>query len=603
MLSLILTTAVSFTFGQLFLKSLRLNNFPQSLLPVIILSSGMGILSIFLFLFGNLNLFSPKFLIIFGIFSGLPFPFLLIQLLKSIRKNHFFSNLNRLSILCLIVDLSIISIYFITSFLPVTGGIRNDEICLHLSIPKEWLLAGKLGIVPLPISYQAGNGHLLFAFASCFSSQAGPHLLSWISFVLCGIAIYSVTRMFTDKNTSILAATFVFINPLIFRESDIAFTDLLSNLFIIAPASLLLLYRSDHKPQYIVSAAFLMGIGCGIKTTDFFYSFILIFSFIAFEISDKKHFSSIIRSFLTISSITVLCALFWPVRNLLLTGSPLFPPPLFLYHYFNLKPVLHIPTPFTISDISGYYNYCLSRYGDYHRTILNFLRFPWDLTMHPEKFQIGDSIGTALLSFSPLLLIVPKLPKSIYFLLISSAGSSLLIYFTLLPEARYFMAAYMLFCPALAYLISKVNVHKTLDKIIKAAIIINLVFSLAIAVRISYPKIKALVSNIARNEYLKKNTPLYEISAFLRSKEISTVGVLYPSQIFYYLPCRYTVINDINKYVEQNGEFYLLDIDYSQTLDRDELHADNQFTVIHVPPNAETVFKSKDAILYLIKKP
>jgi hypothetical protein len=599
---LIFITAASFTCGYFLLRLFRIDNLPPSLLPVLTISCGMGILSTFLFLLGHLYLFSPDILISLGIITALPFPFVLKSCLKSIKRDHFSSNLNRFSILCLTIDLSIILLYFITSFLPVTGGIRNDEICLHLSIPKEWLLAGKLGILPYPISYQAGNAHLLFALASCFSSQAGPHLLSWISFVLCGIAVYAVTREFSNKNTAIIAATFVFTNPLIFRGSDIAFTDLLSILFIIAPVSLLLIFRSKQKIQCLIIAAFLMGIGCGIKTTDFLYSFILIITFSVFEIFDRKDFLIIVKNFAVLTGITALCALPWPVRNLLLTGSPLYPPPLFLYHYFDLKPLLHITVPFTISDVSEYYNYCLSRYGDYHRNLLNFLRFPLDITMSSEKFQIGDSIGTILLSFSPLLVTFPKMPKSLLYIFLSAAASSMLIYFILLPEARYFMTAYMLMCPALAYVISKANGYKNLEKVIKIIIVLNLAFSLAIAIRISYPKTKAIFNSKVRAEYLQKNTPFYELYGFLGSKKISTVGVLYPSQIFYYLPCRYTVINDINKYAEQNGEYYLLDIDYSQTPCRDILHAGNQFSLKQIPMNSDKIFESKDAILYHIKQ-
>jgi len=602
MLSLIFITAASFTCGYFLLKLFRIDNLPQSLKPVIIISCGMGIISIILFLLGHIHLFNPNILVSFGIIAALPFPFVFKSYLKSMNWNFFLSNLNKFSILCLTIDLCIIVVYFITSFLPVTGGIKNDEICLHLSIPKEWLLAGKLGILPYPISYQAGNGHLLFAFASCFSPQAGPHLLSWTSFVLCGIAVYAVTREFTSKNIAVIAATFVFTNPLIFRGSDIAFTDLLSNLFIIAPASLLLIYRSKQKIQNLIIAAFLMGIGCGTKATDFFYSFILIITFSAFDIFDRNRFSVIFKNFAVLSGTTALFALFWPVRNLLFTGSPLYPPPIFLYHFFDLKPLLNIPVPFTVSDVSEYYNYCLSRYGDYHRNFLNFLRFPWDMTMSPEKFQIGDSIGTVLLSFLPMLLIFSKTPKTIWYLIISALTSSLLIYFTLLPEARYFMAAYMLLCPALAIAVSKVNSYKFLNKIITAIISINLIFSLAIAIRISFPKTIAIFNSKARTEYIQKNTPFYELYGFLRSKKISTVGVLYPCQIFYYLPCKYTIVNDINKYAEQNGECYLLDIDYSQASGRDILHAGNQFSLKQIPMNAEKMFESKDAILYHIKQ-
>jgi hypothetical protein len=317
---------------------------------------------------------------------------------------------------------------------------------------------------------------------------------------------------------------------------------------------------------------------------------------------DRNRFSVVFKNFAVLSGTTALFVLFWPLRNILLTGSPFYPPPIFLYHYFDLKPLLHIPVPYNISDVNGYYDYCLSRYGDYHRNLLNFLRFPWDITMSPEKFQIGDSIGTILLSFSPMLLIFPKMPKPIWYAAFSAIASSLLIYFMLLPEARYFISAYTLMCPAFAFVISRVNDFKILDKIVKIIMILNVSFSFSIAIRISYPKLKAIISSKARAEYLQKNTPFYELYGFLRSKKIGTVGVLYPSQIYYYLPCRYTVIDDVDKCKGKNGEFYLIDIDYSQTPGRDLLHAGNQFSLKQIPMNAQKIFESKDAVLYHIKR-
>ena len=78
----------------------------------------------------------------------------------------------------------ILVITWVSSFAPVTGGITNDEIHTHLSVPAAWLRSGTIEPQTYPVSFMAAHGELLFVFASVFSRGTGPHLVSWFSFCL-----------------------------------------------------------------------------------------------------------------------------------------------------------------------------------------------------------------------------------------------------------------------------------------------------------------------------------------------------------------------------------------------------------------------------------
>jgi len=603
MLALIVIVGCSISLGTVLLKYLhiRLTSFTDFFL--ITTSIGLGCLSLILFFMGHAGLFYKPVFIVLSITGALPGLWILI---KSFRNNHIdIRSLSKMSAFnkFLIAGMTAIALlYLITCYAPVTGGMKNDEICTHLSIPNEWLHNHGFMVLPYAVSLQAGNAHLIFLLASCFENEAGPHCVSWLYFVLCIIAAFALGRRFLNRDTAYLAAAFAAINPLVFRSANVAFVDLASSLFAILPFYALLVYKTYKNRSWLFLSGFFAAIGIGIKPTNIIYSGILIASAIVLLTLDTTSVRKKINGICILAFTTVLIALPWPLRNTIFTGFPVYPPPLALIQTSETHTVFAIKSPFTKQEIQSYYTYCQSRYGNYTKSIKAFLRFPWDITIHPQRFQIGQSIGSIMLTFAPLAILFLPLTLDIWLCILFAGISSACIYTFLLPEARYYMAAILLLCPVAVFVFYRLANVKVVSLLCKAIIIVNVVFSLSVALRTSVIPLKTVFSHAFREQYKQATIPYYEAFSFLDTCKAEHIIVPHSDRILYYLRHPYSIDTTLTFNTIAHGTAYLLDLDYSQNLERniDKVYGDYSFK--SPPANSHLIFKSIDARIYLLDK-
>ncbi len=452
MIALLVVALSAYTLGQAFLALAKARCVSAIENLVFAVGLGLGIWCCILFVFGLAGILYRPLLVCSAVAPALFAPFLFVGYLRRHPENSPEPEPLSVASKVLLAGTGIILlITFIGSFAPVVGGVANDEICTHLSVPKEWLLAHRMATLPFVTSYLAGNAHLLFLLASCFESQAGPHLISWLCFVLCLGAVYRLANEFLSRNAAVLAVAIAAMNPLVFRVADIAYVDLQSSLFALLPLCALANFARDKRRLWLAACGFYMGIGCGIKPTNIVYS-LAAFALAAVWLSRaRKRSKTVALDLLTLSAVALVFAAPWPARNLMLTGSPVFPPPLAQYRLGEVKPLANVPAPYSYRDVRSYYDYCLSRYADYRRSLLSMVRLPWDITMNSGRFQIGDSMGTIMLSLLPLAFFFAPLPWAAGVLLAFAALSGVALYFGVLPEARYYIAAYLALCPVAAF--------------------------------------------------------------------------------------------------------------------------------------------------------
>jgi hypothetical protein len=220
--------------------------------------------------------------------------------------------------------------------------------------------------------------------------------------------------------------------------------------------------------------------------------------------------------------------------------------------------------------------------------------------MHPERFQIGDSIGTILLSSLPLLLFCLPLPTTLWFLISFAVISGLSIFFFVLPEGRYYMAAFMALSVAAAYaattLVDKNRMPKT---VVFLTIGINILFSLSVAARITAGPIRTVFSAKARKAAEKSGIPYYEAFEYLRLNRIDTVLVGAPDRIYYYLHGTYRADTALYKTNPCHDGRVVLEIDYSQELGRDlALSLGKRIAFGPLPDNTRLLFEGPDARIY-----
>jgi hypothetical protein len=599
MAALLIIVASSFGFGTALIAMLRLRIERLFLHCFFAIAAGMGMWMYLLLTLGYLRLFKPWILIGIAIAATAAVS---ILFLRRRELKGLLSPVRGMSWWGFVYAAVIFFMLFMTlaaSFAPVTGGIRNDEICLHLSIVRQWLFHGSLAVLPDAISYQAGNAHLLFLLPAALGSPAGQRLMTWMCFVLCLWAVFIISRFFLDKNNALLASLIAAINPLIFRGAGLAFVDMQSSLFALAPVVAIFQYQRRRHYGWLVLCGLFLGAGVGIKPTNYIYAASFCVVSLTVALLRRTSWKELAVSVACIILLGGALSLHWPVRNMILSGSPVFPPPLALYKNGDLKPLRGGPAPFTYLEIKGYYEYVMSRYGDYRQSIVNGARFPWDITMNPGRFQIGDSIGTLFLCLFPFVFFFLPLGRIRWFLLSMALGSAVVLYFLVLPEARYYIGVFMLLCPLLAATARELDKNTITRGAVKAIIIVNCIFSLMVSIRIVGPSVQAAFDRTAAERMKRENIPFYEAFEYLRKNNITDVMVASAPQNLYYLPPRtqFHVDGSLMTHMSTMHGRYVLDIDLSQTLERKLSAASGDYAIsLHsLPQNTILVFQGPDA--------
>jgi hypothetical protein len=565
---------------------------------VISFAAGLGIWCYILFILGHAGLFYKWILLGMALATA---PSGVLYAIPSFREYPWKNLFVRPSLYVSILSAAaagILTLTFISCFSPVVGGITNDEITTHLSVPNDWLIHHKICLLPYAVSHLAGNIELLFLWCMAFAPQYGPKLFSWTCYFMCVLMVYAFAKNKMPRRFAFYAGLFAAINPLIFRESCTAFIDLPAALFNFSALWSLFKYNETKNIRFTLLSAFFMGVGCGAKPSNYFYipAFLIVLSLFFFI--RKERGPAILKKLSIMAALIALFGAPWPVRNLILTGSPTFPPPLALYSVNHDRPFYFSGKPFTKENALDIYAYYRTRIRQHGMGFVNFMILPWNITMYPESFSIGDSMGVVMLSFLPLVFVFRKRPLWVNFSLVFCGIAVACIYFCIIPEARYFIPAYLAACPAAAWAIERLLPMRRVSTLVRLVIISNALFSLFIAGRVCLSMCKASLSREYRISYCRNKTPFYEAFAFLNKEKPENLFVFYGSQLWYYLKTPYCIRENALDAMSWVPGAYLLDIDYSQTLERNPRVLKNAYCIQEAPAYLTLVFSGPDARVY-----
>jgi Dolichyl-phosphate-mannose-protein mannosyltransferase len=602
MIALIVLLVGSYGVGRFVLGQTRIS-FPGSLEnSVFSIGIGLGAWCYVLFLLGHAGLLYPWVLMSLALLAALPaFAWIVWMALRNpIRFSKF--NVPVFDALVVLTAFIILAITFLCCFSPVVGGISNDEIATHLSVPKSWLALHRIAVLPDPSSAIAGHVELLFLWTMAFAPELGPKLLSWICYILCMAIVYCFVKNKIGGRAGLYACIFIAINPLIFREACTAFTDIPAALFLLLALWALWRFGTTGKTALLVLSAFFIGIGCGAKPIVYFYlpAFFVLCGVVL--LSSQKRGIKPIKSLALLGLFISLFAAPWPVRNVILFGSPTFPPPKFLYALHGNRPFVFSGQPYTKKDATALFNYYRSRIQKHGTGIENFFLLPWNITMHPESLSIGDSIGAIMLSFLPIVFFFRKRPPWVNLILVFCLVAGGCIYGFIIPEARYFIPIFFVLSPVLAWTLE--NLRRDAPRItvlVKIVVICNCMFSCAVGARIFLPQCKAATNHGYREAYCQKNTPFYEAFEFCNKEKPKNLFVFYDNQDFYYLKTPYHVDGKILDNTGPYPNSYILDIDYSQTLGRDAKTRSSAYCIRDAPSALQLIFSGPDARIYRVR--
>lgn len=298
-----------------------------------------------------------------------------------------------------------------------------DAISYHLAVAKSY--ASSHSVEPLPhlrfcVFPQLMN--MLFTSMLLLQDDIAAQLVSVLTLVLTALAVLGWgTRRFSFR-TGILGTALLLTSPMILFLGSTAYIDMGLTMFITLAIFAFLNWSESRRGEWVVLAGALTGFASGVKYTGAFVALAFLIVLIAQVWRPRRW--KLVGGFLLA---VLLSGGPWYARNVIYTHDPFFP---------MLSRT--VPNPCWNAADAQVQRGDLAQHGT-GRTFVSFLKLPWDLTFHQEKFfqDFGNSASRGIFVLLPL---------SIWFAVISPLARRLMV--TVLAYTIF----WFVFAPLLRYL-------------------------------------------------------------------------------------------------------------------------------------------------------
>jgi hypothetical protein len=427
----------------LFLAAFGLGGLLRSLYPTRLLKvdriatiilAGLGLLGTLLFLIGLFRFSKPVILAVLipAALLGLTFIYKETKGLASSPTSHFDPPILPAAVIAFVVLIT-----FIGGFAEPVGDIRADHISYHFLGPQVWLRDAAVHSVPdeTHTSFPA-IVEVLYASVMSLGGTRAAELFSVFSLTLLLVAYGLARRMGLDPKGAWWAAALVGTMPVVYRGSFAGLNDtILAGFFLLA-----LRYALDATgPRDYALAGLFAGFAMGTKYTGIIVLFLTIVCVLAAHLKGEEE----LRKHKRISGLTLFtsCAIVvaapWYLRNWLLLGSPIYPPPPALLRFFTPKYM----SPEAIDGLAAWVRHGGAGMG---HSFWDFLLLPFHFTYHPALFLNGvGGVGVDLLALVPFGIVA--LRKDLFarvillFVLLQT-----IIWFVTEQEARFLIHVYVI---------------------------------------------------------------------------------------------------------------------------------------------------------------
>jgi hypothetical protein len=411
--------------------------FPTRLLKADCVASvvlgGLGLLGTLLFLIGLFRFTRPAILgvLIPAAALGLTFIYKETKALASSPTSHF-----DLPILPAAVIAFVVLLTFVAGFAQPVGDIRADHISYHFLGPQVWLRDAAIHPVPdeTHTSFPA-IVEVLYASVMSLGGTRAPELFSVFSLTLLLVAFGLARRMGLDPKGAWWAAALVATMPVVYRGSFAGFNDaILAGFFLLA-----LRYALDATgPRDYALAGLFAGFAMGTKYTGIIVLFLVIVCALVLQLKNKElHKHKHISGLALFAFCAIVIASPWYLRNWLLLGSPIYPPPPALLHFFTPKYM----SPDAIDGLAAWVRHGGAGMG---HSFWDFLLLPFHFTYHPALFLNGvGGVGVDLLALVPFGIVA--LRKDLFAkVILLFVFLQTVIWFVTEQEARFLIHVYVI---------------------------------------------------------------------------------------------------------------------------------------------------------------
>jgi hypothetical protein len=393
--------------------------------------AGIGILSLTLFIVGQWRfsrVTAGTVCLIGLLFSSSP----LFKLIKEIKIGK--GNFKSLKVPALMV-LPIVFMIGFSSLAEITGDWTMDAVEYHLLGPKVWIREGV--IRPVPDNCHTAmpqTGETLFATAMLFGGLRAPGFWNFTTFLALLLVSASLAkRAGLTTSETWWAVLLIVTMPAVVTGSTHAFVDGLYAAFVLAAARIA--FDAVTASDFLVVGLF-AGLALGTKYTALLAVPAVLLCVLGRKAFEGKIVMRDVNRILLASFVATVIASPYYLRNWLLLGSPIYPPPPLLWRFFHAKYL-------TTDTILGFHEYLRQRGKGFGRGIGAFLLLPFNLTYHTSNFFGAGGIGICPLGMSAFGIAASR--RNVFAKTTATLGFILLLmWFVTQQESRFLIHGYVL---------------------------------------------------------------------------------------------------------------------------------------------------------------
>jgi len=278
-----------------------------------------------------------------------------------------------------VVFIAILCIVLLPTFIAtLTPPNHWDELVYQLTIPKEYVQAGGFVRMDYLVYFDAPhNMNLLYTFCLLAANDIAARLLHFSLGILSAMMLFVLCKRFYDTTSGWIAVLIFLSTPIVITELKAALADLGMTFFFLLSVYMILRWTEERRRGLIVLAGVFCGMMLGCKYPAVYGLFALLVMLIARPIlgqplatSSVKRVTPPVYGLVIFCSLTVLLLLPWLIKNLALTGNPVYPNLYWLFDGRDWSPAL-----------AKHLSIWLQSMG-MGKGIGDFLLLPWRMTVY-----------------------------------------------------------------------------------------------------------------------------------------------------------------------------------------------------------------------------
>ena len=363
--------------GSLSLKMLKFDFWQYRLKIIIILPLGLCIIAYSIFLLGIIGLLKSIYLFIF----------LLLLWIITIQENisnllEFTTKIEKFTLkqytnsipYKFVFLIGIISI-IVAFFQVFTPPWDYDGLVYHLQGPRSFLLSGNiLQKSDNWFTYFPFTWEMLYLLGLGLGSEIFPRLIHFTTLILLILTTFVFANKLLPKQGGWLSIAILLGIPHLIILGTTDYTDLAWGLLQFLTIGLILMWIESRRNAFLLIAGVFQGFTLGNKYQAITGAAILLLIILLESGSidpDSKKYKVHMKNGILFTFVTGIIAAPWYLKNIFLTGDPVFP---FIFHQSFISQ----------SEISIWIDY-INSYG-IGKNLWNLLMLPFDLVLHSEKF-------------------------------------------------------------------------------------------------------------------------------------------------------------------------------------------------------------------------